>query len=80
MTWNYRLMAHKDGDDLYFEIHEVYYEKNIPVKYSASPISVGAHSLSGVRECLNKMYEVLVQPVIWAGDRFPEDVDPKEFQ
>ena len=26
MTWNYRLMKHVDGNDTWFEIHEVHYD------------------------------------------------------
>ena len=28
MGWNHRILAHKDGDEMYFQIHEVYYDKD----------------------------------------------------
>lgn len=27
MGWNHRILAHKDGDEMYLQIHEVYYDK-----------------------------------------------------
>ncbi len=27
MKWNHRVLAHKDGDEMFFQIHEVYYDK-----------------------------------------------------
>ena len=27
MSWNYRILAHEDGDDWFFQIHKVYYDE-----------------------------------------------------
>lgn len=27
MCWNHRILAHKNGDDWFFQIHEVYYDE-----------------------------------------------------
>ena len=42
MSWNHRVLAHKDGDEMYLQIHEVYYDKDgKPNGYTANGVSVG---------------------------------------
>lgn len=71
MSWNHRILAHKDGDEMYFEIHEVYYDKEgKPDSYTANGVSVGAESLDGIKWVLDKMKECLDKPILSA-ENFP---------
>ena len=72
MSWNYRILAHKDGEDWFFQIHEVYYDKEgKPNSYTANGISVGAESVEGINWVLGKMKECLDKPIL-SVENFPE--------
>ena len=71
MGWNHRVLAHKDGDEMYFQIHEVYYDKDgKPDSYTANGVSVGAESLDGIKWVLDKMKECLDKPIL-SVENFP---------
>ena len=73
MGWNHRILAHKDGDEMYFQIHEVYYDKDgKPDGYTANAVSVGAESLDGIKWVLDKMKECVNKPILLADD-FPNE-------
>jgi hypothetical protein len=73
MSWNHRILAHKYGDEMYFQIHEVYYDKDgKPDGYTANGVSVGAESLDGIKWVLNKMKECVNKPILLADD-FPNE-------
>ena len=74
MSWNHRVLAHKYEEEIYFEIHEVYYDKNgIPNGYKEKPVTIGGENIKGMRWSLNKMKECLKKPILWAGDDFPKE-------
>ena len=55
MSWNHRILAHKDGDEVYFQIHEVYYDEDgKPISYTTDGANVGSESLDGIKWVLNK--------------------------
>ena len=71
MGWNHRVLAHKDGDEMYFQIHEVYYDKDgKPDSYTANGVGVGAESLDGIKWVLDKMKECLDKPIL-SVENFP---------
>lgn len=73
MSWNHRILAHKDGDNMYFQIHEVYYDKNGTADgYTKEGVSVGAESLDGIKWVLDKMKECAFKPILLAYD-FPKE-------
>ncbi len=73
MSWNHRLLAHKDGEDYYYQIHEVYYdEKGKPNGYTERGISVGGDNLEGVNWVLDRMRECLNKPIL-SVDNFPKE-------
>lgn len=73
MSWNHRILAHKDGDEMYFQIHEVYYDKDgKPEGYTANSVSVGSESLDGIKWVLDKMKECTSKPILLADD-FPNE-------
>ena len=71
MSWNHRVLAHKDGDDIWFSIHEVYYDKDgKPNNYTANGVSVGGNSIKDLSWALDKMKECLNKPILSA-ENFP---------
>ncbi len=73
MGWSYRILAHKNGDECFFQIHEVYYDnKNKPNSYTAEGVSVGADSIEGINWVLDKMKECVNKPII-SVENFPNE-------
>ena len=71
MSWNHRVLAHKDGDEVWISIHEVYYDKNgTPESYTANGVSVGGNSIKDLSWTLDKMKECLNKPILSA-ENFP---------
>jgi hypothetical protein len=74
--WNHRILAHKDGDDMYFEIHEVHYDKQgIPETHTTKGVSVGAESVERISWVLEKMKSCIDKPILSADD-FPNEYKP----
>jgi hypothetical protein len=75
MSWNHRVMAHKWNKVIYFKIHQVYYdEKQNPKSYGKEGLeSELIDNIKQIRWTLNKMKECLKKPILWAGDKFPEE-------
>ena len=74
MVWNHRILAHEHKGEIYLKIHEVYYNENgIPVLYTNNPTDVCGDDLKSIRWTLNKMKECIGKPILWAGDRFPNE-------
>ena len=64
MGWNHRVMKHKDGEDDFFTIHEVYYDKEGKVNgYTAKGTSPGGNSLQELKENLKLMLKSLDKEV-----------------
>jgi hypothetical protein len=73
MSWNHRILAHKDGDEMYFEIHEVYYDEDgKPISYTTDGANVGSESLDGIKWVLDKMKKCVNKPILSADD-FPNE-------
>ena len=76
MSWNYRLMAHENNNEYYFNIHDVYYDtKGTPKSYSENPAVVGGSDINEVIYVMNKFKSATLTPILWYGDRFPEVFD-----
>lgn len=70
--WNYRIMAHEYKNEIFFQIHEVYYDENeIPNSCTKEPISVGGDDLNGINWQLKQMKSSIKKPILWYGDKFP---------
>ena len=79
MSWNHRVLAHKDGDGMYFQIHEVYYDKDGKLdSYSAEGGNVGGNSIKDLSWTLDKMRECLDKPIL-SVKNFPEEYKPEEI-
>ena len=74
--WNHRILAHQYNDEIFFQIHEVYYDKNKkPESYTKNPIYVGGEDLKSITWTLNRMLESRKKPILWAGDKFPKEFE-----
>lgn len=70
--WNYRVMAHEHKGEIYFQIHDVYYnKKRKPNSYTRDPSWVGSETIEGMQWTLDAMKEALSKPILWAGHKFP---------
>jgi hypothetical protein len=77
MSWNHRILAHESKEEVYFQIHEVYYTDNKPDGYTANAVSVGGDTLKSINWTLNKMKEAIKKPVLWSGEKFPNECKVK---
>ena len=67
--WNHRVLAHRYGDQVEFQIHEVYYDDNdLRSSYTAEGVSVSADEPEGLIWVLDKMRECLDKPILDAKD------------
>ena len=75
MSWNHRVLAElQPNGEVYLQIYEVYYdENNMPNSYTNTPVSIGSEDLKGLSWTLNKMKACLKKPVLWKGDKFPQE-------
>jgi hypothetical protein len=73
MSWNYRVLAHKYPDSIEFRIHEVFNTKGKPDSYSTEAQTVEGDSIASLLFTLNAMKRALLEPILWAGDRWPEE-------
>lgn len=77
MLWNYRVLAYPDGQEVFFQIHEVYYDENkVPNGATEKGIKVNGSSLEEIEEDLKRMKECLTKPVLWGDERFPQEYKP----
>ncbi len=74
--WNHRVLAHEQLGEVYLMIHEVYYTNEIPDTYTEDGIAVGGDNLKEIKWVLKKMNDCLKKPILWAGDKFPEEYKP----
>ena len=74
MSWNHRVLASQYKDGIYLRVHEVYYDKDlVPDSYTAEPVTIGSEDFTGVKWTINKMKECLKKPILWGGERFPQE-------
>lgn len=77
--WNFRVLAFDSPKGVYFEIREVHYENDQPDAYGSLPAHAGddIETEKLLKESLawqlSKMKEAIDKPVLWAGDRWPEE-------
>ena len=65
MSWNHRLMKMKDGEDDFYQIHEVFYDKEGNVEsYTKNGVTVGGNDIGEVKWVLHEMLAALEKPVL----------------
>lgn len=73
MGWNYRILAHEHNEDVYFIIHEVYYDENgIPNGYTENGVYVNGENIEDMRWSIEKMNECLEKPIL-SIKNFPDE-------
>lgn len=80
--WNYRVMAHEtdpeiqellyNTEKIWFKVHEVYYTNGVPDGRTEA-ITIDGENPKEIKNILNKMLEACDKPVIWAGEKFPQE-------
>lgn len=77
MTWNVRLLAYKHEDEITLIAHEVFYdEAGAPNGHTKEPTTVRGETVEEILEYLDKVKTATEKPILWAGDRFPEEYKP----
>ena len=69
--WNHRVLVteHKSGN--YLSIHEVYYQKGVPVSCTKEPAYIVGDTIDEMKWTLKMMKKCLKMPILYAGDKFP---------
>lgn len=84
MTWNYRIIKHVQDDEVYYGVHEVFYNANRqPSGYSVQPVFIvdevpGESHLLACRDVIAKILDGVNKPVLEEKD-FPEPMDIEDF-
>lgn len=74
MSWDYRVLAKEYGFQIYFQVHEVYYDKDgVPNGYTANPIIIGGESLEAIKWTSYRIKEATKKPILWEGYKFPNE-------
>jgi len=64
-TWNFRVVKAQYATEVWYGIHEVYYDKNGEVEaWTDKPVEVAGCSIRELRETLIQMLECLDKKVI----------------
>ena len=75
MSWNHRLMRHKEDGEEYLEMHECYYNKAGQItRWTTNSVTPGSETVKGVNWNLNRMREAVKKPVL-EYDMQPEGED-----
>jgi hypothetical protein len=65
MSWNYRILKTKDGEDDWYQIHEVYYDKGGKVKgWTKNGATVAGNTLVELKNSLEMMLKSLDKEMI----------------
>ena len=67
MTWNYRVIRHKDSKDaleVQYALHECYYETDDLISWTENPIPASAETPAALLWILSVMLAALERPVL----------------
>ena len=65
MTWNHRIIAKEYKDQLWFGIHEVFYNKDgVPDMCTEGAVDIIGESLSEISQTLRWMRKALRKPIL----------------
>jgi len=78
MSWNHRILATQINDEIFLNIHKVYYDKKgNPNGYAENPCSVGGENIKEITTDLYRMLKCRKKPILWGGDKFPKEYKPQ---
>lgn len=66
--WNYRVVQFEDGEEVYHQIHEVYYKYDDISMWSEEAVPVGGETVEELRRDLQMQMDALDKPVLLAKD------------
>ena len=65
MTWNHRVLRHKNKRRVYYAVHEVFYnERGKPWLWTQGPIEVVGETVADIREELTMIQRALATPIL----------------
>jgi hypothetical protein len=65
MSWNHRVMKSKDGEDDFYQIHEVFYDEDDVVKgYTKLGATAAGNTLEELRSELKRMLASLDKEIL----------------
>ena len=65
MSWNYRILKSKDGKDDWYQIHEVYYDKDNNVNgWTENGATVNGNTIDEIRSSLELMLKSLDKEIL----------------
>ena len=65
MSWNYRLVKRTHGDQVFYGIHEVYYnDQSVPESITENPVGVSEESKGDIMTSLRHMERALTMPTL----------------
>ena len=80
--WNHRVLVAQDKrGELYFNVHEVYYnnETKKPDGYTTNPITIGGEDIEAIKWVIDKIKESLDKPTLWGDDKFPTEFNVNQI-
>ena len=75
--WNTRVLAIENDGEVEFGVFEVYYEGDMPISYTENAPGCFGIDLQDLILDINKKREALEKPILWYGERFPEEYEIK---
>ncbi len=76
-TWNHRILAFDSPHGVYFEAQEVHYADGVPRAYSVDK-RIGGESIEDILWTCDMIKKACEKPILWGGDRFPQEYKPQE--
>lgn len=65
MSWNHRVLAHESKGEVYYQVHEVYYDDNgKPNGYTANPITISGDDIESIKWQLEHISKCLEKPIL----------------
>jgi len=65
MTWNYRVIRHVSISEVWYAVHEVYYDPSgIPIACSEDPVFPMGTDVLGLTDDLNRYHKALTKPIL----------------
>lgn len=78
MSFNHRVFAHENDDEIWFQVHEVFYDEDKnPVAYTEDAIKIIADDLEGMVWTLNQIKGCIDKPIL-SYENFPEIWQPDQ--
>ena len=77
--WNHRVLATEHNGEIFFGVHEVYYDdEGKPNASTKEAVRIGSECIEGIQWQLTKIYECLQKPILWGDERFPQEFKMEE--